>query len=173
VDNDCDGSIDEALGSTTCGVGACARTVQNCVGGVTQTCQPGSPSTEVCDGRDNDCDGAADNSAGPPARVRDLRIAADEGALQWTPDGGPLTWDIVKGDIRQLLAGGDFATSLLTCLKNDWSDPTANDPSTPPAGSGFYYLVRASGCARVGSWDDGTEIASRDFGIDSSPAGCP
>lgn len=57
LDNDCDGKIDEDLGSTTCGIGACQRTVQNCVGGITQTCIPGTPTAEVCDGRDNDCDG--------------------------------------------------------------------------------------------------------------------
>ncbi|MEK7283249.1 MAG: putative metal-binding motif-containing protein, partial [Acidobacteriota bacterium] len=56
-DDDCDGSIDEALGTTTCGVGPCARTVNNCVGGVTQTCTPGTPTAETCNGIDDDCDG--------------------------------------------------------------------------------------------------------------------
>jgi len=60
LDNDCDGSVDEGLGSTTCGVGVCSRTVQNCVDGVSQDCVPGSPGVEVCDGLDNDCDGSVD-----------------------------------------------------------------------------------------------------------------
>ena len=58
LDNDCDGLVDE--GQTTCGVGACQRTVANCNNGVPQACVPGSPSPEVCDGIDNDCNGLVD-----------------------------------------------------------------------------------------------------------------
>ena len=43
-DNDCDGPIDEGLGQTTCGVGGCEVTVNNCEGGLPQTCTPGTPS---------------------------------------------------------------------------------------------------------------------------------
>jgi hypothetical protein len=50
LDNDCDGSIDESLGQTTCGVGACSRTIENCVGGVPKECVPGTPATEICNG---------------------------------------------------------------------------------------------------------------------------
>ena len=44
----------------TCGIGECRRTVQQCLNGQEQTCVPGQPSAEVCDGKDNDCDGAID-----------------------------------------------------------------------------------------------------------------
>jgi hypothetical protein len=47
LDSDCDGLTDEELGQTTCGVGACRNTVENCAGGVLQTCVPLPPST--CD----------------------------------------------------------------------------------------------------------------------------
>src|SRR5205807_185929 len=63
-DNDCNGKIDDGLGQTTCGVGACPRTVDNCVGGVPQQCTPGTPSAEVCDGIDNDCNGQVDDGLG-------------------------------------------------------------------------------------------------------------
>jgi len=59
-DNDCDGSIDEDLGTTTCGVGECEVTVQNCYNGALQTCTEGTPSVEICDDLDNDCDGLTD-----------------------------------------------------------------------------------------------------------------
>jgi hypothetical protein len=52
------------LGQTTCGVGECEVTVDNCVGGVPQTCTPGTPSSEVCDGLDNNCNGTADDGLG-------------------------------------------------------------------------------------------------------------
>jgi hypothetical protein len=63
-DNDCDGAVDEALGTTTCGVGECTVTVDNCVAGVPQACVPKAPTPEICDGKDNDCDGAVDEALG-------------------------------------------------------------------------------------------------------------
>ncbi len=60
-DDDCDGSTDEDLGTTTCGLGVCEHTVNNCVEGLAQECDPfeGS-SNEIYDGLDNDCDGDID-----------------------------------------------------------------------------------------------------------------
>jgi hypothetical protein len=43
-------------------VGECRVTVQNCIGGVTQACIPGTPGSEVCDGKDNDCDNQVDEN---------------------------------------------------------------------------------------------------------------
>ena len=61
LDNDCDGAMDEDLGSTTCGLGACKVIVNNCVGGVLQTCAPLPPSpVDICEGTDDDCDGEVD-----------------------------------------------------------------------------------------------------------------
>ncbi len=63
LDDDCDGMIDEDFGTaTTCGVGACLRTVSSCAGGMTGTCTPGAPSVEACNGLDDDCDGATDEA---------------------------------------------------------------------------------------------------------------
>ena len=64
-DNDCDGEVDEELGSTTCGLGECEHAVVNCAGGVPQMCNPiEGLSPEVCDGLDNDCDGEVDDDLG-------------------------------------------------------------------------------------------------------------
>jgi hypothetical protein len=57
------GCIHEPLtgGETSCGTGACRRTITSCLNGEPQTCTPGDPTPEVCDGLDNDCDGTPDN----------------------------------------------------------------------------------------------------------------
>ncbi|MFO0756798.1 MAG: DNRLRE domain-containing protein [Byssovorax sp.] len=62
LDDDCDGQVDEDLGSTICGVGACQVMVQNCVNGKAQSCAPGAPGAEICDGIDNNCDGQVDEN---------------------------------------------------------------------------------------------------------------
>ncbi len=64
LDNDCDGAIDEALGDTSCGVGACAQSVAACVNGQAQNCVPLTPTVETCDGFDNDCNGQTDEDSG-------------------------------------------------------------------------------------------------------------
>jgi hypothetical protein len=64
-DNDCDGEVDEGLGTTGCGLGICLHTVENCVDGLPQLCNPIEGATqETCDGVDNDCDGLADEDLG-------------------------------------------------------------------------------------------------------------
>jgi hypothetical protein len=89
VDNDCDGLTDEGWGvGGTCfvGEGACRRQgtwVCNAGGGVRCDAIAGSPSTEVCDGVDNDCDGQVDYVA--PGDATGL---ADLGQFVFVDDGG-------------------------------------------------------------------------------------
>ena len=60
-DNDCDGLIDDDLGNTTCGKGVCNHTVDKCIDGQPQVCDPlEGAGAETCDGLDNDCDGKVD-----------------------------------------------------------------------------------------------------------------
>jgi Notch-like protein len=68
-DDDCDGQLDEeiVLMATTCGVGACENDGRmECQDGqVADTCRPGAPTIEICDGQDNDCDGQTDEDIAP------------------------------------------------------------------------------------------------------------
>jgi len=63
-DDDCDQLTDEEIAPMpdVCGVGLCARFGQVvCSDGVlVDSCEPGSPTAEVCNGADDDCDGLTD-----------------------------------------------------------------------------------------------------------------
>ncbi len=65
IDDDCDGDIDEGFGQTTCGVGACEVTVENCFKGEKLSCIPKNPAVETCSnpGVDDDCNGVVDDIA--------------------------------------------------------------------------------------------------------------
>ena len=71
VDNNCNGTIDDVSGlGNACqvGVGACQRSGNRVcdvnAGQLVCNVQAGQPTTEICDGIDNDCNGAIDNVAG-------------------------------------------------------------------------------------------------------------
>jgi hypothetical protein len=59
-----------AGGTITCGIGACQRTVQRCIDGQEQVCEPGQGKAEICNGIDDDCDGLVDEGAICPAGQR-------------------------------------------------------------------------------------------------------
>ncbi|TNE44738.1 MAG: VWA domain-containing protein [Deltaproteobacteria bacterium] len=63
IDNDCDGQTDESL-TQACTVSSCGLAgTQTCSNGAWGACTatPGQTSAEICDGKDNDCDGQVDN----------------------------------------------------------------------------------------------------------------
>lgn len=65
LDNDCDGAIDEGNpgGGGSCQTGqsgVCAAGTMQCTAGALQCIRHTNPSAEMCDGLDNDCDGAVD-----------------------------------------------------------------------------------------------------------------
>lgn len=65
IDEDCDGSVDEGLGTATCGQGECVHTVDNCFMAQPQECDPyEGVADDTCDGLDNDCDGLVDEDLG-------------------------------------------------------------------------------------------------------------
>ncbi|MFH2020723.1 MAG: putative metal-binding motif-containing protein, partial [archaeon] len=71
IDNNCNGQIDEGYipTETTCGTGVCsARGTTSCeAGSIVDSCTPGTSTTEICDGLDNDCNGYEDDGLQAPS----------------------------------------------------------------------------------------------------------
>jgi hypothetical protein len=117
---------------------------------------------------------AACFAPGPSAA---LGFLADRVTISWLPQPGAVAYDVVKGDLVALRSGaGDFAGSVSTCLMNDGTETQVEDTGTPPAGQGFYYVLRSIGCeALAGTYDSGGigQQGGRDAGISGSPDACP
>ena len=100
-DNDCDGVADSVNGkalSRPCDVGGGKEGIQTCLSGEWGTCVSDCvKTTEVCDGKDNDCDGKADSTNGEA-----LTQKCDAG-------GGKLG--------TQTCVGGSWGSCVSDCVK--------------------------------------------------------
>ena len=108
-DNNCNGQNDDGLGETECGLGVCAHTVQNCAGGLPQVCDPlQGASAEVCDGLDNDCNGAVDDGnpgGGGQCSVAGLQGECAKGVLEC--QGGQLACPQINWPAQEVCDGLD------------------------------------------------------------------
>jgi hypothetical protein len=133
---------------------------------------------EVCNGRDDDCNGAVDDGIAPPADVPVVMVQeTPEGEeISWTASTPGATFDVVRGGLLALVAGhGDFAAATDACLAAGSSGTTVTDPFQPAPGDGSWHLVRAVNCGGAGTYDSGgpSQQGSRDAGINQSPGACP
>ncbi len=142
-------------------------------GTVFRVCNPTNQGAEICDGLDNDCDGTVDNALPPPGSIG---VSVSRSAISWTGVAAAERYDVVRGNVATLRAtGGSFARATEACLANDTTASSVSFPNDPPAGAGWWFLVRGSNCLASGTYDeDGHgQAAPRDAGIASSPGACP
>src|SRR5690606_15769838 len=133
LDNDCDGQIDEDFveAATTCGVGACSASgVLTCQGGVlADSCQPLAPAANdsICDGLDNDCDGAVDEEYVPLATECGLGACGSSGQTS-----------CVLGDLVDSCEPSTPASSDSTCdgLDDDCDGDLDEDYASVPTTCG-------------------------------------
>jgi hypothetical protein len=113
-DNDCDGTVDNGNpgGGGGCAVagqqGVCAEGTRVCSGGSLTCQQVNFPSAEVCDGRDNNCNGAVDE--GNPGGGGGCAVAGQQGVCAEGTrvcSGGSLTCQQVNFPSAEVCDGRD------------------------------------------------------------------
>ncbi|MBL8787093.1 MAG: hypothetical protein JNJ59_19470, partial [Deltaproteobacteria bacterium] len=123
VDNDCDGSVDEdhVVAATTCGVGACGATgALNCVNGQTvNTCTAGAATSEVCNGKDDDCDGLTDLSDPTITRVNCANQDGVCAGSKKTTCNGVNGWADCTAADYAASAAPNYSSSDTTCDARD------------------------------------------------------
>ncbi len=114
---------------------------------------------------------------GPPSEITFLHYTG-LGLIRWPSQASGTTYDLVRGNLRSWLAAdADFAAAGVSCLENDDTNSRASDPTVPPPGGAFFYLVKPSNCAlEDGGYDTSGagQIGSRDagFAIGGDPCDC-
>ncbi|MCP3979098.1 MAG: hypothetical protein GY716_07170 [bacterium] len=97
--------------------------------------------------------------------------------IAWTPEAGPLRYDVVRGDLDALSPSGTSGTSLgaLVCIENDSPDLDTRwleDTDVPAPGTGYFYVVRGADglAAPTGSYGSASAGGERVPGVgDCSP----
>jgi hypothetical protein len=105
-----------------------------------------------------------------------LSVTKDPGGtlFGWTAALAESKQDLVRGDLSQLRATGNYATSTISCGGNDLSGTSVVvNEAAPALGGGYFYLLRGQSLQCRGSLDDGTQLAGRDAGVTSSGTSCP
>ena len=170
LDENCNGTVDEGCGCTTGMTRPCGTNTGECTAG-TQTCDTSGnwagcigsvgPTPEVCNGRDDDCDGAADEGGvcptSPPivscpgsmsAPVLSTVSLSGSGS---DPDGGTVTY-------RWTVTGRPTGS--------------ASNPSSPTSPSTNFYLDASGGFTlQLCVTDDEGEMACCSTNITSVPPG--
>ena len=140
-DENCSGIADEGYvpASTTCGLGGCSAVGQTfCQGGViSDGCTPGEPTSEVCNGIDDNCDGQTDEDpAGVDSDGDGIHNACDNCPAMPNPDQMDSNSDGV-GDACEFPPAECvlYSTDLTGGVGPEWSQNTIS--ATPNGGRRF------------------------------------
>jgi PKD repeat protein len=113
-------------------------------------------------------------SNGAPGVIAGLVVDAG-GTVSWDADPRATAYDVIRGDLLQLLSTGELDGTVLACLGSG-SEPSVVDALEPGPGQGTFHVVRGVTCAgQVGTYDTAaaSQVGSRDPGLQGPPPACP
>ncbi|MBM4355571.1 MAG: hypothetical protein FJ109_17580, partial [Deltaproteobacteria bacterium] len=120
-DNDCDGQTDEENpeGGQACGVtkGECKSGIKVCVDGKVLCQNEIPPTDEVCDGKDNDCDGVADNKLKADDKEQNDTCSSPKDIGEVVENGDPIS---MNASLYKDGAKDEDWYKLLAKETNDW-----------------------------------------------------
>ncbi len=111
---------------------------------------------------------------GGPSALTATEQAAGTVRLAWSGAPGALAYDLTRGSLAVLRAtGGNFTLASDTCPGDNVTTTTLDDPGLPPAGDGYWYLVRGLNCS-AGTYDSGgtSQVGSRDAELAAAAGSC-
>ncbi|MCK6544988.1 hypothetical protein L6R52_03915 [Myxococcota bacterium] len=170
LDNDCTGAADDGdvgagLACSTGEAGVCASGTTYCTAGALTCVRDVGPSDEVCNGLDDDCDGAVDESACGPARARmaasyyaTCAVMADGVVKCWGDEGNgrPLDQAGVSNAISIAAGATHFCALIADGTVRCWGSNTHNElgQGHTNAVSGAVTVVGVSNAVQItaGYW---------------------
>jgi S-formylglutathione hydrolase FrmB len=175
-DTDLDDVYDDGDDSGVPGDSPCAGTIADCDDNCRDTPNLAQLDLDLdgagdaCDA-DDDGDGVADGDdcapldalAGTPGEIGTVSVGAGPPSLiDWENQPTADRYDLARGLLSSLGVGWG------SCLAEDLTESRYEDAAIPPAGDGFFYLVRGEdlACGGTGPWGDSSGSTPRE------PAGC-
>ena len=104
-----------------------------------------------------------------------MRMAVEPDMLWWEGPENASGYDLLRGDLAALRAGGGFAAATEECLADDHASAVLAFEGTPATGQVLWLLARPVTAVSAGSYDSFgvAQIGERDEGIGSSGGSCP
>jgi hypothetical protein len=132
-------------------------------------CEDGNPCTQGDTCQTGACLAGAP-VPGPGATSGLAFSTADD--FSWDAAAAATGYDVIRGTLSALLSGG-FVSATDACLGPHIADTFDSDTHIPAEGDVDWFLIRASNACGTGSYDDGSEVSSRDPGVAASANACP
>lgn len=157
-DDNCNEIVDDGLGETTCGLGACQHTIPDCVDGQLTVCDPlEGAGFEICNGLDDDCTGKVDDApdtqlcedfAGGDNLVSTVcqggQCVAAECALGWYDlNGSAADGCECAGDLHDGVNGTCGTAISLGSLPDSGNGALVLTGGNVPGGNGDWYSLEA------------------------------